>query len=95
MPFEIQPATLEDAPVLATIQREAFAEDAIVGHLFKDVPKDITHERDIKWVSNFFKEPEIQAVRVSKVVDMSNGYYHLSFPSLPSDSPLHTNRIDK
>ena len=79
MSFEIQPATIEDARVLAIIQREAFAEDAIVGHLFKDVPKDITHERDVKWMSGFFKESEIQAVRVLKVVDVSNGYDQLPF----------------
>ena len=86
MSFEIQPATIEDAPVLAVVQREAFAEDAIVGYLFKDVPGDVSVEHDVKWMSSFFKESEIQTVRVSKVVDMSSRYDQL--PILLSTSFL-------
>lgn len=78
MAFEIQLATLEDAPTLTTVQGEAFAEDAIVKHLSPDVPKDITRERDVTRMSSFFKESDIRGVRITKVVDMSNRYDQLS-----------------
>lgn len=78
MPFDIQLATLEDAPTLAIVQREAFAEDAIVKYLSPDVPRDITHERDVTRMSGFFKDSETKGVRITKVVDVSNGYDQLS-----------------
>lgn len=78
MPFELRPASIDDVPTFAIIQREAFADDAIVGQLFKDVPESIRQERDVKWISTMVEQSYSNWTRLSKVVDTSNGYRYVS-----------------
>ena len=73
MQFEIRPATIEDVPALIAAFDEAFAADAIVSYLFKDVPKEISLARDVKWYSTAFENAAINGERFFKAVDTSNG----------------------
>lgn len=75
MSFRLEPATIEDVPTLVTIFDEAFAQDAIFHHIFKDVPKEVRWERDLKWYSAAFENSESNGARFTKVVDTSNGYH--------------------
>ena len=77
MSFRLEPATIEDVPTLVTIFDEAFAQDAIVSHIFKDVPEEVRWERDLKWYSAAFENSESNGARFTKVVDMSRGYHPL------------------
>ena len=74
MSFRLEPATIEDAPALVTTFDEAFAQDAIASHIFKDVPQEVRRERDLKWYSTTLENSESNGVRFTKVVDTSNGY---------------------
>ncbi|KAL8788289.1 MAG: hypothetical protein Q9195_007386 [Heterodermia aff. obscurata] len=77
MSFRLEPATIKDVPTLVTIFDEAFAQDGIVSHIFKDVPKEVRWERDLKWYSAAFENSESNGARFTKVIDTSNGYHHL------------------
>ena len=77
MSFRLESATIEDAPTLVTTFDEAFAQDPIASHIFKDVPREVRWERNLKWYSTALENSESNGARFTKVVDTSNGYHPL------------------
>ena len=73
MPFTLLPATVEDAPDIASVYQAAFADDNIMSYFFPHVPTSILLERDIKFYQTLIAEGMTYEERVTKVVDDDSG----------------------
>ena len=73
MPFTFLPATVEDAPDIASVYQAAFADDNIMSYFHPHVPASILLERDINYYRNLIAEGMTYEERVTKVVDDDSG----------------------
>ena len=73
MPFTLFPATVDDAPAIASVYQAAFADDDIMSYFHPHVPSSVTLERDIQYYRTLIAEGMMYEERVTKVVDEESG----------------------
>lgn len=73
MPFTLHPATVDDAPNIASLFQTAFANDHIMSYFHPHVPASVLQQRDTKYYRDLITKGTTYGERVTKAVDDESG----------------------